>query len=402
LGRGSELAPLPAVVQGHPLTDAASGPGLYVHVPFCRVRCPYCDFATAPYARRSAERYVSAVLVEAERSRAIVGEAAFTTCFYGGGTPSRLEPEDFARLAAGLARRLDLSGVVETTLEANPEDVDGERLAAWRAGGVNRLSLGVQSLDAGELARLGRPHGVDGALAATAAARRHFASWSLDLMYGFPGHTAASWERTLARALAEEPPHVSAYHFTAEAGTPMGEAVRAGRVRVADEDEAGELFEAAARRLGEAGYRHYEISNYARPGAESKHNGLYWSGAPYWGLGPSAVSTWERVRRTNVRDAAVYAARLEGGGSAVERVEDVGRSAPEELVMMGLRRDRGVAWTELAGLGARAESWRRAALAAGRAGWLEADETGFRLPAKARALTDEAVARLWRAVEMEV
>ena len=363
------------------------------------MRCPYCDFATAPYARRSAERYVSAVLAEAERARDSIGGAAFRTLFYGGGTPSRLEPAEFARLSSGLAERLDLSCLEETTLEANPEDVLSARLAAWREGGVNRLSIGVQSLEAEELERLGRPHGVAGALAALAAAREHFESWSADLIFGFPGHAPASWERTLARALEESPPHLSIYHFTPERGTPMGSAVLAGRVRAPGDDEAATLFETAARRLTSRGYRHYEISNYARPGAESKHNGVYWSGAPYWGLGPGAVSTWNGTRRANVRDAAVYAARMESGTSVVESEEDVRGTAVVESVMMGLRREEGVRWAELSRWGAPADGWRRAALAAVEQGWLEADGEGFRMPAGARALTDEAAVRLWRAAE---
>jgi oxygen-independent coproporphyrinogen-3 oxidase len=319
--------------------------------------------------------------------------------FYGGGTPSRLEPADFLALARGLAERLDLSRVTEVTLEANPEDVDDEHLRAWREGGVTRLSIGVQSLDEPELRTLGRPHGRDGALVAMRRAAGHFEDWSCDLLFGFPGHGLASWERTLGEAVAAGAPHLSAYHFTAEAGTPMGNAVKAGRVRAPDEDLSALLFESASRVLREAGYRHYEISNYARPGRESKHNRLYWTGRPYWGLGPGAVGTWQGTRRTNVRDTMLYVARMESGLSPVQSEEDVSAAALVERVMMGLRLEEGVSWDDLASYGVEAQAWRVAIDSTADLGWLRTDERGFRLDEDRRAVTDEVCAHLWNEVE---
>jgi len=179
----------------------------------------------------------------------------------------------------------------------------------------------------------------------------------------------------------------------------MGNAVRSGRVPAPDEDLSAELFDAASRVLGAAGYGHYEISNYARPGHESKHNRLYWTGRPYWGLGPGAVSTWEGQRRTNVRDAAVYAARIESGLDAVQARESVAGAAIVERVMMGLRLAEGVAWSDLASYGAEAEPWREAIRGAADLGWLIADESGFRLAEGRRAVTDEVAAHLWNEVE---
>lgn len=340
-----------------------------------------------------------ALLLEAERARPVVGSTKFETLFFGGGTPSRLEPGHFLSLARGLADRLDVSCASEITLEANPEDILPERIEAWRAGGVNRLSIGVQSLDPAELSRLGRPHGRPGALAALGRAKESFSDWSCDLIYGFPGHGLASWQRTLQEAIAAQPPHVSAYHFTAEAGTPMGNAVRSGRVPAPDEDLSAELFDTASRALGAAGYGHYEISNYARPGHESQHNRLYWTGRSYWGLGPGAVGTWEGVRRTNVRDAAVYAARIESGLDAVHTQESVAGAAIVERVMMGLRLAEGISWADLASYGVEAETWRAAIRAAAEQGWLIADEAGFRLREERRAITDEIAARLWNEVD---
>jgi oxygen-independent coproporphyrinogen-3 oxidase len=266
---------------------------------------------------------------------------------------------------------------------------------------VTRLSLGVQSLDPAELRRLGRPHGREGALTAMSRAAQVFESWSCDLIFGFPGHGLASWERTLGEAIAARPPHLSAYHFTPESKTAMGDAVLTGRVRAPDPDLAGELFEAASRRLRQAGYRHYEISNYARPGFESRHNRLYWTGRPYWGLGPGAVGTWDGVRRTNVRDTGLYAARIESGLPAVASQEKVSGAAVVERVMMGLRLAEGVSWADLADSGTReeTEAWRAAIRAAADLGWLVADEQGFRLDEGRRALTDEVAAHLWNEVE---
>jgi oxygen-independent coproporphyrinogen III oxidase len=394
------LAPLPAPLQGHPLTPGPlDGPGLYLHVPFCRVRCPYCDFATAPYTAHGAARFVAAVLREAEAARGALGAAEFTTVFWGGGTPSRLEPSDLRALADGLGARLAVAPGAEFTLEANPEDVDAERLAAWRAAGINRVSLGVQSWDEGELRRLGRAHGERGAAAAAAAVGQAFDDWSLDLIFGFPGHAAAGWRRTLERALALGPPHLSAYHFTAEERTPMGDAVRAGRVVAPDDEGAAALFELAAEVLTGAGYRQYEVSNFARAGHESAHNLLYWRRRPYLGLGPSAVSFWGERRWRNVRQADQYAARLLGGRDCVEEVEDTAGRAPLETFMLGLRLAEGVGWKQIEALGAAAAAWTAAARRLAAEGVLEVDEAGVRVPPARRRLTDEVVLRLWREAE---
>ena len=394
------MAPLPAPVQGHPLTPApAAGPGLYVHVPFCRSRCPYCDFATAPYTGSGARRWVAAVRREAAAAGGRVDDAVFATRFLGGGTPSRLAPADLEELTRGLEAALRIAPGGEFTLEANPEDVDAARLAAWREAGVNRVSLGVQSWQEGELRRLGRAHGEAGAAAAAAAVAGAFADWSLDLIFGFPGHTADAWRRTLARTLACGPPHVSAYHFTAEAGTPTGEAVRAGRVRAPDETAAAELYEAAAAVLTAAGYRQYEVSNFARPGHESAHNLLYWRRRPYLGLGPSAVSFWGGRRWRNVRDAAAYAERALAGAECAEESEDVTARAALETFMLGLRLEDGVAWADIEALGSDGEPWAAAARELAERGLLEVGQAGVRVPAGRRRLTDEIVLALWRAAE---
>ncbi len=400
------MAPLRATLQGHPLIDGRArrdervpGPGLYLHVPFCRVRCPYCDFATAPYGDAAALRFVRAVGREVGLLAPRLSGVAFATLSLGGGTPSRLGPGDFAALAAAVEGPFEVAPEAERSLEANPEDVEPARLTAWAAAGWSRVSLGVQSFDGRELARLGRPHDPGLAERAAAEIRSRFASWSCDLLFAFPGHTLASWEASLARALALGPPHLSLYHFTAEPGTVLGDAVRGGRVRAPSEDEAAAFFDLGVRRLGAAGYEHYEISNFARPGHRSRHNELYWRRGDCLGLGPAAVSTWGSWRWTNARDAARYADGILEGHAWLEDVEDLSGQELREIFLVGLRLADGVPWERLAVHGGEAERWRRGALRLASEGLLVADERGARVPSEHRRLTDSIVLRLWSEVE---
>lgn len=407
------MAPLPTAVPSHPLggpggqalgaskasaAPPSEGPGLYVHVPFCRLRCPYCDFATAPFASTAARRFVDAVTVEARERAAALDPPAFATLFLGGGTPSLLPVNELADLVGALQASFHFAPDREFTIEANPEDVDAERAARWRSLGVNRVSLGVQSLDGSELSRLGRTHGVEGAVRAAGVIAERFDNWSCDLIYGMPGHEERSWERTLEQALDLDPPHLSAYHFTPEPGTPMGEAVRAGRLEVPGPDEVAALFERAETVLESAGYRHYEVSNYARPAAESRHNRRYWRRGSYLGLGPSAVSFWGEARWRNARDAGQYAARMLAGKGAVEDRENVSSQAERELVMLGLRLEEGVAWSDLECRGESGRPWIQAALSLG-GEMLVTDEHGFRIPRARRGMTDAVVLELWQAAE---
>jgi oxygen-independent coproporphyrinogen-3 oxidase len=372
-----------------------------VHVPFCRVRCPYCDFATAPYAQNAAAAYVGAVEREAEAVRPFVGTERFQTVFFGGGTPSRLEADDFRRLSAAIATRLPVADDAEWSLEANPEDVDEARLDAWAAASVQRVSLGVQATEARHLRALGRPHDPELARQAARAVAECFPTWSLDLLFGFPGHDEAAWAQALDEVLALDPPHLSLYHFTAESGTVLGDAVLADRVRVPGEDGAARLLEMAAERLADAGFEHYEISNFARPGHRSRHNTLYWQRGDCLGLGPGAVSTWGSTRWTNCRNAATYTAEVLGGRPWVEEVERVGPETLREIFLVGLRLAEGVPWSRLETLGKQAEPWRRAASALAREGVLVCDDMGVRVSPHLRRLTDAIVLRLWTLAEGE-
>ena len=236
-----------AALRAHPDRDPleAKGAGVYVHVPFCHVRCPYCDFATRPDRPHEVPAFVDGVLAEATRrgARRSPAGAPWASLFYGGGTPSRLAPDAFERLASGLAERLDFADDAERTLEANPEDITPERLAAWRRTGVNRLSIGAQSMFDDELKTLGRTHSAAAVGEGVRLARAHgVRSVSVDLMYAFPGHTIERWRASLEAAVALEPDHVSAYAFTPEKGTAMGERLLRGKITRPDEDAEAQAF----------------------------------------------------------------------------------------------------------------------------------------------------------------
>ena len=391
------MAPLPAHPHGHqvaPLPEPL-GPGVYVHVPFCHVRCPYCDFAVRPYDPAEAPVLVRAV---AQELALRAPERTWGSLYFGGGTPSRLAPADFAALIAALDRALAFAPGHERSLEANPEDLTEEKLAAWRAAGVTRLSIGVQSFDDGELARLGRVHDArtaeEGVVRARAAG---FEDVSVDLMYAFPGNDEGRFGEGLARALALEPAHVSAYAYTAETGTPMGDAVRKGALARPDEDTEAALFELAQETLEAAGFRHYEISNFAREGRATRHHLQYWRRGDYLGLGPSAVSFLDGKRVRAPRGLLEWARALDQGDAPRGWVIDDARPhALFEAAFLGLRLDAGMRFADARGAAAEeCARWRAAADGLVEEGFLVPTDAGFRVPRGERARTDAIVLR-WR------
>lgn len=398
------MAPLPAHPDRHQVAPLPApkglpeplGPGVYVHVPFCHVRCPYCDFAVRPYKADEAPLLVRAVAAEA-RQNATAGCAAWGSLYFGGGTPSRLEARDFLALVRGLEDALVFAPGHERALEANPEDLDDVRLAAWRQAGVTRLSIGAQSLDDVELARLGRLH--DAAAVGRGIARARaagFANLSVDLMYAFPGNDEPHFAASLAQAIEFAPEHVSAYAYTAEVGTPMGEAVRKGSLLRPDEDGEAALFDLARDRLEDAGFRHYEISNFARPGFETRHHLQYWRRGEYLGLGPSAVSFRGGRRVRAPRGLEAWARSIEEGSAPTGWVVDDARPhAMFETVFLGLRLDAGVRLADAGVEEAVRARWERAASGLVGPGFLVPTAAGFRIPRQERARTD-AIALLWR------
>jgi len=376
----------------------AAHTGLYVHVPFCAVRCPYCHFSTESFSAAKVARWFDALEREADRRAPLAEGHAFTSLFFGGGTPSALPAAQFARLAQLLGDRFALAAGAEVTLEANPESVNAVRLRAWREAGVNRLSLGVQSFEPAELRRLGRIHDHERPAEAVALARAHgFERISLDLMFGFPGHSEAAWDRTLERALALEPEHLSAYAFIVEAGNPMGDDVLAGRAAPLEDDRQAALYETFLARTAGAGMRPYETSNVCRPGGEARHNLVYWLRRDYLALGPSAHGLWRGERWGNRFATSAWAdATLAGGDPAETREPCTAGSVADEIVMLGLRLGRGLEREAYA-----SRDWqlveRRygAALeAAAGQGRLERTPSGWRVAPRHRFVADDVIAWL--------
>ena len=271
-------------------SSAVSQPiALYLHVPFCETKCPYCDFNTYAAIESLMPGYVSALANEIEQWGSWLGHPQLSSLFFGGGTPSYLPTRDIKRLMRAVRSSFDLPDDAEATLEANPGDCTRERLQAVRSAGINRLSIGVQSFDDNELRLLGRRHSAEQASAAISAARTAgFDNLSIDLMFGLPYQFASTWEHTVHEAVAHAPEHVSAYALTLEGGTPMEADVTQGHLPEPDADLAAEMYLLAQRTLTAAGYEQYEISNWSKPGQASRHNLTYWLNRPYLGVGPGA------------------------------------------------------------------------------------------------------------------
>ena len=274
-----------------PSPIADSDIALYVHVPFCLSKCPYCDFNTYQGIEGLMVPYAKALSQELTLWGRVLGGPRINTVFFGGGTPSYLGPESLGRVMETVSSAFKLSEGAEVTVEANPGDLTSESLASLKSIGATRLSIGVQSLDDGLLKMLGRRHSADEALAAHSAAREAgFDKVNLDLIYGLPGQTLGQWQETVESAAEAGPGHLSLYALTLEEGTPMEQWVRRGTLPEPDPDLAADMYELATERLGGAGYARYEISNWAFPGHESLHNKAYWLNLPYLGVGPGAHS----------------------------------------------------------------------------------------------------------------
>ena len=322
--------------------------GLYVHVPFCLTRCGYCDFNAYAGLGHLADRYVEALRREADLTAGEWREG-FASVFLGGGTPTTLEPAQLGSLLVHFRERFALAPDAEVTIEANPDTVDEPKLAALLDAGYTRLSMGAQSFDEGVLLALERVHSPDSVRRAFAAARAAgHDNVNLDLIYGANGESLESWRATLDQTIELGPEHVSAYALTIEMATPLGRAVAANRTPAPDPDLQADMFALACEVLGDAGYGHYEISNWAKPGRECVHNLGYWEHRPYLGLGAGAHSFRHDRRWWNVRPPQQYldeveTDRLPIGGE--ERLTEDDRRL--ELVSLGLRTTRGVAVNQI-------------------------------------------------------
>ena len=278
---------------------AHAGFGLYVHWPFCRAKCPYCDFNSHVAPAVDEVLWTRALVAEIDRSARELGPRTLTSIFFGGGTPSLMAPRTVAAVIERALARFVPAADLEITLEANPTSVEAGRLAGFRAAGVNRVSLGVQALDDAALRFLGREHSAAEALAAVALAARLFPRFSFDLIYGRPGQTVEAWQSELVQALDHADGHLSVYQLTIEPGTRFDLLQRTGALAMPDDDLLAELYELTQERLAAADLPPYEISNHARPGEESRHNLIYWRSGEWLGVGPGAHGRLNVSRRAH-------------------------------------------------------------------------------------------------------
>jgi putative oxygen-independent coproporphyrinogen III oxidase len=329
---------------------AASGTafGVYVHWPFCLSKCPYCDFNS--HVRRGGidqQRYVRAFTAEIASTASRVPGRTVSTIFFGGGTPSLMEPATVGAILDAIARRWTVASDVEVTLEANPTSVEASRFTGYRTAGVNRVSLGVQSLDDASLSSLGRLHSAREALDAVAIARRIFPRYSFDLIYARPGQTPAAWRTELKNAIAEAAEHLSLYQLTIEPDTPFEGLHAAGKLAIPDADLARALYDVTQEACSAVGLPAYEISNHARPGGECRHNLVYWRYHEYAGIGPGAhgrldIDGRRRATATERRPEA-WLERVERDGHGVVIDEPLSNSeAADEYLLMGLRLAEGI------------------------------------------------------------
>ncbi len=311
---------------------------LYIHIPFCSQKCRYCDFYSIQPGSGMLDRFIDALLREWQMRKGALQEADLKTIFVGGGTPSLLSVPQWERLIDGLLRGVQLGALREWSIECNPESFSSEHARLWRDRGVTRLTFGVQSLVDRELSVLGRCHTADQALTVLSnPVLERFVSIGVDLMYGLPGQTLSSWEKTVTRVLDSGPiRHLSAYELTLFPETPLGR--HEGILPLPDEEEIPEMFASVGQWCTTRGLERYEVSNYALPGHECLHNIAYWSHAPYWGLGPAAHSYEPPRRIWNVSDAISYCEALERRELPVESEEELGVVAlSEEMIFLGLR-----------------------------------------------------------------
>jgi oxygen-independent coproporphyrinogen-3 oxidase len=331
--------------------------GVYVHWPYCARICPYCDFNVYRLRREGEAAAVArAILADLEAQAAITGPRTLVSVFFGGGTPSLMDPAWIAEIIAAARRLWTPAADLEVSLEANPTDAETERFAAFAAAGVNRLSLGLQALDDAALRFLGRDHDAATGIRAALVAAREFPRLSLDLIYARPGQTSETWADELRRAADLGPEHLSPYQLTVEAGTAFDRAVRRGRFAPADPELAAELFETTQAVLEALGFDAYEVSNHARGvAARSRHNLVYWRGLDYVGAGPGAHGriTTGGGRCATLAEArpADYIAQVAAGGTGFRLLEPLSpREAAEERVLSGLRIEEGAPVADLAAL----------------------------------------------------
>ncbi len=340
------------------------GIALYLHIPFCLSKCPYCDFNTYEGIEPQIDGYVAALAREIGLWGDLLQRPHITSVYFGGGTPSYIPPGSIDSTMAAIRESFDVLPDAEISMEANPGDITAARVERWRSSGINRMSIGVQSFDDGLLASLGRRHSSEQAAEAARVAKSYgFENFSLDLMFGLPGQTLDQWRLSLERCIELGPRHVSLYGLSLEPGTPMEAEVRFGRTPLPDPDLGADMYTLAEDRFAAEGFDHYEISNWAKPGFQSVHNLAYWRLTPFLGLGAGAHSHLAGHRFSNIRSPRGYAQRLEPPAAVdevhahpaeamralgvVDQIEPASRSsAMADAMMMGMRLAEGVTHAE--------------------------------------------------------
>ncbi len=317
--------------------------GLYIHIPFCRSKCDYCDFYSLAGRESRMDDYQKALLIHLKETAPQAEHCRVDTIYFGGGTPSYYGEKRLRELLAAIRKRFHVEPDAEITLEANPDSVDFKMLRKLRKAGFNRLSMGMQSACPAELQAIHRPHTAEQAAEAVAAARKaKLENLSLDLIYGLPGQTMDSWRDTVETALSLEPEHLSCYGLKVEEGTPLAARVAAGEV-LPDDDTQADLYLWTVERLKQAGFAQYEISNFAKPGRESRHNLRYWLTQPYIGFGPGAHSDFGGRRFSIARDLDGYINGLLEGGRIIDSNDLITpRERGSEYLMLRLRTTLGV------------------------------------------------------------
>jgi len=388
--------------------------GLYIHIPFCQAKCSYCDFSSYAGLQELHHDYVEALCQEASRRAGSWADVRFDTIFVGGGTPTLLPPSRIAEVLAACKRALIVCDDAEITVEANPGTLAIGHLgglAVLRRAGVNRLSLGGQSLDDEELSLLGRIHTASEAVAAYRLAREAgYENINLDLIFGLPAQRLESWRETLEKVLDLGPDHLSLYALSVEEGTPLAERIASGLLPAPDDNLVADMYELAEARLDRAGYAHYEISNWARgdgtgdglggpPALACQHNLKYWSDQSYLGLGAAAHSYDGLCRWANTDDPAEYIRRIVAGRDAVAEAEEMSRVRHmSDWMILGLRLVAGVTWEAFEarfGVDLRAV-YNREVDELAQQGLLTVDERGLRLTARGRLLGNRAFAAFLR------
>lgn len=315
--------------------------GIYLHIPFCRQACNYCNFHFATSLHYKPEM-ISAMLNEIGIQRSFLQGGAVETIYFGGGTPSLLEMDELCHLLEKIRKEFTVDTDVEITLEANPDDITEEKLVNWKKAGINRMSIGIQSFFDEDLRWMNRAHTAQQAEQCLLLTKKYFSNITIDLIYGLPGLTDERWKSNVEKVLSYSIPHISCYALTVEIHTPLDKLIREKKVTNVDPEKQSQQFLLLMSWLEEAGYEHYEISNFALPGYRSRHNSAYWKGKPYLGIGPSAHSYNGALRQWNISNNQKYIQSINEGNIPAEKEILTHTQRANEYIMISLRTKEGI------------------------------------------------------------